>query len=138
MSPKKYRKQITDLGIEGMEIDVSSIDKAMETLNELNNIEKILKKIRDNVKTDMRKIRRDYINELHELGVSSRSQGIFHRKKSTQKLIKEKKAIENDRDSKMAAYEKIEDTANDYIDQIEDSKIYIADIIKKRLGDDQR
>lgn len=138
MSPKKYRKQITDLGIEGMEIDVSSIDKAMETLNELNNIEKILKKIRDNVKTDMRKIRRDYINELHELGVSSRSQGIFHRKKSTQKLIKEKKAIENDRDSKMAAYEKIEDTANDYIDQIEDSKIYIADVIKKRLGDDQR
>lgn len=138
MSPKKYRKQITDLGIEGMKIDVSSIDKAMETLNELNNIEKILKKIRDNVKTDMRKIRRDYINELHELGVSSRSQGIFHRKKSTQKLIKEKKAIENDRDSKMAAYEKIEDTANDYIDQIEDSKIYIADVIKKRLGDDQR
>lgn len=138
MSPKKYRKQITDLGIEGMEIDVSSIDKAMETLNELNNIEKILKKIGDNVKTDMRKIRRDYINELHELGVSSRSQGIFHRKKSTQKLIKEKKAIENDRDSKMAAYEKIEDTANDYIDQIEDSKIYIADVIKKRLGDDQR
>jgi hypothetical protein len=138
MSPKKYRKQITDLGIEGMEIDVSSIDKAMETLNELDNIEKILKKIGDNVKTDMRKIRRDYINELHELGVSSRSQGIFHRKKSTRKLIKEKKAIENDRDSKMAAYEKIEDTANDYIDQIEDSKIYIADIIKKRLGDDQR
>lgn len=138
MSPKKYRKQITDLGIEGMKIDVSSIDEAMETLNELNNIEKILKKIGDNVKTDMRKIRRDYINELHELGVSSRSQGIFHRKKSTQKLIKEKKAIENDRDSKMAAYEKIEDTANDYIDQIEDSKIYIADVIKKRLGDDQR
>lgn len=138
MSPKKYRKQITDLGIEGMEIDVSSIDEAMETLNDLDTIEKILKKIGDNVKTDMRKIRRDYINELHELGVSSRSQGIFHRKKSTRKLIKEKKAIENDRDSKMAAYEKVEDTVTDYIDQIEDSKIYIADVIKKRLGDDQR
>lgn len=136
MSPKKYRKQITDLGIEGMEIDVSSIDKAMETLNDLDTIEKILKKIKDNVKTDMRKIRRDYINELHELGVSSRSHGLFHRKKSTRKLIKEKKAIENDRDNKMVAYEKVEDTVTDYIDQIEDSKIYIANVIKKRLGDD--
>ena len=45
LGPKKYRKQLFDLGIEGMEIDVSTIDNAMDTLNQLNEIEKILKKI---------------------------------------------------------------------------------------------
>ena len=44
IGPKKYRKQLLDLGIEGMEIDVSTIDNAMDTLNKLNEIEKILKK----------------------------------------------------------------------------------------------
>ena len=62
IGPKKYRKQLFDLGIEGMEIDVSTIDNAMDTLNKLNEIEKILKKIRYNVRTDIRRIRLDYIS----------------------------------------------------------------------------
>ena len=49
-STKKYLKQLLDLGIECMEIDVSTIDGAMNNLNELNEIEKILKKIRYNVR----------------------------------------------------------------------------------------
>ena len=44
LGPKKYRKQLLELGIEGMEIDVSSIDVAMDTLNQLNEMENILKK----------------------------------------------------------------------------------------------
>lgn len=44
IGPKKYRKQLFDLGIEGMKINVSTIDDAMDTLNELNEIENVLKK----------------------------------------------------------------------------------------------
>lgn len=43
-SIKRYSKQLLDLGIEGMEVDVSTSNKAMNTLNELNEIERILKK----------------------------------------------------------------------------------------------
>ena len=39
MGPKQYRKQIFELGIEGMEINVSTIDDAMFTLNEIKEIE---------------------------------------------------------------------------------------------------
>jgi ribosome recycling factor len=130
MSPKKYRRQIDDLGIEGLEIDVSSVDNAMKTLDELEEFEKILKKIRYNVKVDIRKIRMDYINELHEFETSSKNHGFFHRKKSTKKLIKEKKAIITHRDNKIATYEQIDDLTSDYIDQIEDSKIYVEHTIK--------
>jgi hypothetical protein len=40
IGPKKYRKQLFDLGIEGMEINVSTIDNAMNTLNELMRLKR--------------------------------------------------------------------------------------------------
>ena len=81
-----------------MEIDVSTIDNAMETLNKLNEIEKILKKIRYNVRTDIRKIRLDYMAKLQEVDQSAnKKSGFFGRKKSVSKIVQEKK-MPNQRD----------------------------------------
>ena len=129
--PKKYRQQIKDLGIEGMEIDVSSIDVAMNTLNELDEMEKILKKIRHNIRTDTRKIRLDYIRRIQEVEDSS---GIFGRKKSTEKKIKEKKSLIKERNIEVSTYEVVEDTIDGYISQIESSRIYIMNSIQDRVG----
>lgn len=129
--PKKYRQQINDLGIDGMEIDISSIDVAMSTLNELNELEKILKKIRHNIRTDTRKLRLDYIQMMHEV---EDSKGSFGRKKSTEKKIKEKKALLKERNIKVSTYEVVEDTIDGYISQIESSKIYIMNSIQDRVG----
>ena len=92
--PKSYRKQLLDLGIEGMEIDVSTIDNAMGTLNKLNEIEKVLKKIRYNVRTDIRKIRLDYMAKLQEVEQSANQKsGILRRKKSVSQIVQEKKML---------------------------------------------
>jgi uncharacterized membrane protein YgaE (UPF0421/DUF939 family) len=128
-SPKKYRKQLLDLGIEGMEIDVSTIDNAMNTLNE---IEKILKKIRYNVRADIRKIIRDHFTKLKDLDESNNKKSLIGRKKSISKIAKEKKILIKERNHTIAIYEVIENTIDDYLDQIENSRSYIKKSIERR------
>jgi len=118
-----------------MEIDVSTIDNAMNTLNELNEIEKILKKIRYNVRADIRKIRRDYMTKLKEVDESANNKkGLMGRKKSVSKITQEKKTLTKERNLTIATYEVVENTIDDYLDQIENSRTYIKNSIERRVG----
>ncbi|KAF5069449.1 hypothetical protein [Methanobacterium aggregans] len=132
ISPKKYRQQIDSLGIEGMLIDVSSIDRAMNTINELDDLEKILKKVRHNLRIDIRNIRLEYLNKMKE--TEQQPNGLFKRKKSTEKIIKEKKILLKEKNLKIAAYEVVEDAINDYLSQIDSSRLYIKNSIQGRVG----
>ncbi len=135
LGPKKYRKQLLDLGVEGMEIDVSTIDSAMNTLNTLNEMEKILKKIRYNVRTDIRRIRLDYMTKLQEVDRSANKKtGFFGRKKSVSNIVQEKKSLTKERNLTIATYDVVENTIDDYLDQIENSKYYIKNSIQRRVG----
>ena len=135
LGPKKYRKQLLELGIEGMEIDVSSIDVAMDTLNQLNDMEKILKKIRLNVRADIRKIRLDYVTKLKAIDQSANvKKGILSRKKSVSSITEEKKKITRERNLTIATYDVVENTIDDYLDQIDNSKYYIKNSIQRRVG----
>lgn len=132
ISPKKYRQQIDSLGIEGMIIDVSSIDRAMHTINELDELEKVLNKLRHNIRIDIRAIRLEYLNKMKE--VERQPKGLFKRKKSTEKMIKEKKSLLKDKNLKIAAYEVVENEINHYLSQIESSRVYIKNSIQGRVG----
>lgn len=135
LGPKKYRKQLLELGIEGMEIDVSSIDVAMDTLNQLNEMENILKKIRLNVRADIRKIRLDYVTKLKAVDQSANvKKGILSRKKSVSSITEEKKKITRERNLTIATYDVVENTIDDYLDQIDNSKYYIKNSIQRRVG----
>jgi hypothetical protein len=135
LGPKKYRKQLLELGIEGMEIDVSSIDVAMDTLNQLNDMEKILKKIRLNVRADIRKIRLDYVTKLKEVDQSANvKKGLFSRNKSVSNITEEKKKLTRERNLTIATYDVVENTIDDYLDQIDNSKYYIKNSIQRRVG----
>ena len=135
MSPKKYRQQLLDLEIDGFEIDTSTINDAMETLNKLNELEKILSKIRYNVRADIRNIRLDYMGKLQEVDKSvNEKQGLLRRKKSVSQVIKEKKVLTKERNLTIATYAVVENTIDDYLDQIEQSKFYIKGSIQHRVG----
>jgi hypothetical protein len=135
MSPKKYRQQLLDLEIDGFEIDTSTINNAMDTLNKLNELEKILSKIRYNVRADIRNIRLDYMGKLQEVDTSvNEKQGLLRRKKSVSQVIKEKKALTKERNLTIATYAVVENTIDDYLDQIEQSKFYIKGSIQHRVG----
>ena len=135
MSPKKYRQQLLDLEIDGFEIDTSTINNAMDTLNKLNELEKILSKIRYNVRADIRNIRLDYMGKLQEVDKSvNEKQGLLRRKKSVSQVIKEKKVLTKERNLTIATYAVVENTIDDYLDQIEQSKFYIKGSIQHRVG----
>jgi len=135
MSPKKYRQQLLDLEIDGFEVDVSTIDIAMETLNELNELEKILSKIRYNLRADIRAVRMDFMGRLQEIDQSANvKQGLFKRKKSVSQIVKEKKELTKERNLTIASYTVVENTIDDYLDQIEQSKYYIKNSIQHRVG----
>jgi len=133
MDPKVYQQQLYELGIDGMEIDVSTIERAMRTLNELEEYEGVLKKMRHNIRMDIRNIRKEYLVILKELNPSPEEKRKSSAKE-VQKRIKKKKSILKKRDSKIKSYEIIENTVDNYLTQIDDARIYIKNSIETRVG----
>lgn len=133
MDPKVYQQQLYELGIDGMEIDVSTIERAMQTLNELEEYEGVLKKMRHNIRMDIRNIRKEYLVILKELNPSPEEKRKSSAKE-VQKRIKKKKSILKKRDSKIKSYEIIENTVDSYLTQIDDARIYIKNSIETRVG----
>lgn len=133
MNPKIYRKQISEIGIEDMVIDVSSLQKAMETMSQLDDLEKVLNKIKFNLHTDMRNLRVEYMKKIQNVDESSQKKGLFGRKKSVDSIVKKKKTLKKERSANIAAYEIIENLVNDYINQIEESRRYIKNYIQQKV-----
>jgi len=129
--PNTYRKQLEELGIDGMEIDVSTIEKAMETLNYLGDLESVLKKFRLNIRTDIRKIRKDYLKLMKEVEETPQKNSHFFRRKSDK--FTKKKSLVKERNNKIAAYELVESMIDNYLVQFEDARIYIRKSIEKRV-----
>nr|WP_319373300.1 hypothetical protein [uncultured Methanobacterium sp.] len=131
--PKFYQQQLDELGIDGMEIDVSTIEMAMQTLNELEEYEDILKKMRHNIRMDIRNIRKEYLNILNELNPTPEEKQKESARK-VQKRIKKKKGILKKRDAKIKSYELMENMVDNYLTQIDDARIYIRNSIETRVG----
>jgi hypothetical protein len=128
-----YSQQIDELGIEDIEIDVSSIEAAMDSLNKLAEMEDILKKIRYNLHIDIRKIRMEYLKKYRELEECSKKPGFLGRKKSSEKIIKKKKSLIKERDLEIKSCEIVEKVINNYLEQIEDSNAYIRDFLQNKV-----
>jgi geranylgeranyl pyrophosphate synthase len=131
--PKVYQQQLDELGIDGMEIDVSTIEGAMHTLNELEDYESILKKMRHNIRTDIRNIRKEYLLLIKELEPSPEEKQ-KRSAKEVQKRIKKKKSILKKRNTRIKSYELVENMVDNYLTQIDDARIYIRNSIERRVG----
>jgi len=128
-----YQQQLDELGIDGMEIDISNIQMAMLTLNDLEDYENVLKKMRHNIRTDIRNIRKEYLQKLKEIDPTPEERK-NQKPKEVQKIVKKKKSIIKKRDSKIKGYEIMENIIDNYLDQIEDARMYIRNSIEKRVG----
>lgn len=133
MNPKIYRRQIEEIGIEDMVIDVSSLQKAMQTMMELDELEKVLNKIKFNLHTDIRNLRVLYMQKMQDIDESAHKKGFLGRKKSNETIVREKKALKKERNANITAYEIIEDLVNNYLAQIEESRTYIQNHIQKKV-----
>lgn len=121
ISPKVYHQQIDDLDIEGMLVFADTANEASILLDRLENIGKILEKIRVNVRMDIRNIRREYMDKIKLLENDPEI--------SRKNKIKEKKVLVEEREINIAPYEAIEILVEDYLMQIKDAKIYVNNVI---------
>ncbi|BDZ70509.1 hypothetical protein [Methanobacterium petrolearium] len=133
LGPKIYQQQLDELEIDGMEIDVSNIQRAMKTMNELEEMKNILKKIRHNIRTDIRTIRKEYILLINELNPSPEETRELS-SRQVQKRVKKKKNIIKKRNTKIKSYEMVENMVDNYLTQISDAEIYIRNSIERRVG----
>jgi len=133
MNPKYYHRQIAEIGIEDMVIDVSSLQKAMETMNELDELEKVLNHIKFNLRTDIRNLRVEYMQMIQEADGLINKRSILGRKKTIDDVMRKKKALKKERNTNIAAYEIIENLINDYLKQIDESRLYIKNHIQMKV-----
>lgn len=133
MNPKYYRRQIAEIGIENMVIDVSSLQKAMETMSELDELEKVLNHIKFNLRTDIRNLRVEYMQMIQEADGLINKKSLLGRKKTIDDVVRKKKALKKERNTNIAAYEIIENLINDYLKQIDESRLYIKNHIQMKV-----
>lgn len=133
MNPRIYRRQIAEIGIEDMVIDVSTIQRSMDTMSDLDELENLLNKIKFNLNTDIRNLRVDYMKQMQEAEGLVGTKSFLGRKKTRDDVVQKKKELKKKRDADIAAYELIEDLVNNYLTQIEDSRVYIRNHIQKKV-----
>lgn len=133
MNPKLYRKQISEIGIEDMVIDISSLERSMQTMSELDELESILSKIRYNLHLDIRNLRVEYMQRMQEAEEMVNQRSIFGRRKTTEDVVKKKRELKKERNADIATYEIIEDLINSYLNQIEESRVYIRNHIQTKV-----
>jgi hypothetical protein len=123
ISPRVYHQQIENLDIEGMLVFADTADEASILLDKLENMEKVLEKIRVNVRMDIRNIRREYMDKIKSLENNPET--------SRKYKIKEKKVLIEEREFNIAPYEAIEILAEDYLREIKDALIYLNNVIRE-------
>lgn len=131
ISPKVYQQQIHDLEIEGMVVSPENIEEAALLLNRLNKTEKILERIRHNVRIDIRTIRLDYMEKIKGIKESSKVMGLYNKQRPKKDKISDKKKLIDDRDLKIASYESIEYTVDEYLRQIKSARVYLTSYTRK-------
>lgn len=131
ISQKVYQQQIQDLKIEGMVVFPESAEEATIILDELNNMEKVLERIRHNIRIDIRTIRVEYIEKIKEIKESSKVMGVYNKQRTMKDKIKDKRNLIDERDLRIAPYESIEYTVDEYLRQIKDAKKYVINYSRK-------
>ena len=135
ISPKLYQQQIQDLGIEGLIVSPKDAEEALILLDAFEETEKILERIRHNIRIDIRAIRIDYIEQIKNIKDSSKVMGLYSKQRSMKDKINDKRKLIDERDLKIAPYESIEYTVDEYLKQIKNVKKYLKNYSKNYSDD---
>jgi len=128
MNIKLYKQQISELGVEGFQLEPKSLMEATSLLTKLKEYQKVLKQIKFNIRIDARKIRKEYINNIEKINES-----LKNNKKTDKEVRMAIKLLKIEKDEKIAPYDVLDNLIDNYIVQIEDSKIFLREYIKNQM-----
>lgn len=129
VNPKLYKKQIEELGIDGLEIKPDSLIEATSMLIELKKYQNILMQIKYNVRIDSRNISKEYITKLDELNEHIETNS----ERKAKKIKEAQKKLLKEREEKLVPYDGLDILIDGYLVQIEDSKIFLREFIKNQV-----
>ena len=135
ISPKVYQQQIQDLGIEGLVVSPENTEEALILLDAFEETEKILERIRHNIRIDIRAIRVDYLEKIKGIKDSSKVMGLYSKQRPMKEKINDKRNLIDERDLKIAPYESIEYTVDEYLRQIKDIKKYLKNYSREHSSE---
>lgn len=84
---------------------------------------------------DIRAIRMDYMEKIKGIKDSSKVMGIYSKQRPMKDKINDKRNLIDERDFKIAPYESIEYTVDEYLKQIESIKVYLKNYSRKYSAD---
>lgn len=128
MNIKLYKQQISELGVEGFQLEPKSLMEATSLLTKLKEYQKVLKQIKFNIRIDARKIRKEYINNIEKVNESLKNNN-----KTDKEIRMAIKLLKIEKDEKIAPYDVLDNLIDNYIIQIEDSKIFLREYIKNQM-----
>ena len=138
-TPKEYRRQLSELGLDHMEIFVSSLAEAKAALAKVRSLQKQLRQIKRNINLDMKAIRAEYRRRASTAAAgSSAIASLFGKRKlAGQMRADEKRRLNAERDRKLSPYEDLKLTIDNLLVQMDAAKIRLGDLIEKAKAEKQ-
>ncbi len=132
-SPDEYLRQIKELGLERMEITVSSIVEAKDTLKRIRGIQAELRQIKRKTNLDMKTIRAEYRQKMSTAALTSSAiVGLLGKRKlAGQMRADEKRRLRMQRDRTLQPYESIKLTIDDLLIQMDSAKAQLQAFIEE-------
>ncbi|NPA71217.1 MAG: zinc ribbon domain-containing protein [Gammaproteobacteria bacterium] len=131
-SPKEYWQRIEELGLDHMEIEVSSIAEAKTALRRVRGLQKELRQIKKNINLDMKSIRAMYRQKMATAASTTSSiVSLFGKRKLAGQLrADEKRRLRMERDSILEPYESLKFTIDNLLLQLDAAKEQIQQFIE--------
>lgn len=138
-APKEYRRQISELGLDHMEILVSSLAESKAALTKVRSLQKQLRQIKRNINLDMKAIRAEYRQRVSTAAAgSSAILSLFGKRKlAGQMRAGEKRRLNAERDRKLAPYEDLKLTIDDLLVQMDAAKVRLGNLIEEAKAEEQ-
>ena len=132
-TPERYLQIISEMGLEHLEIQVSSISEAKQLLSQMRDYQRQLRFLKRDINSEMRAIRAEYTAKM--ASAASTTSGIVSlfgkRKLAGQIRAAEKRRLRSERDQILAPYENVKRVIDDLQIQIERAKVQLKAFIEQ-------
>ncbi|MCO6452603.1 MAG: zinc ribbon domain-containing protein [Caldilineales bacterium] len=132
-SAQEYRQQLSELGLDDMEIRVSNAVEAKDTLVKIQQLQKDLRQIKRNINLDVKLINAAYREK--SAGAAANTSAVLSifgkRKMAGQLRANEKRRLANERGSIIGQYEGVKLSIDDLLVQMDGIKVELQSYIQE-------
>jgi hypothetical protein len=135
-SPEDYRQQVSDLGLDHMQIGASSLAEGKDALANVRRLQKELRQIKRNINLEMKTIRAQYKPKIAEAGTTGWTGLLAMGRGGGRLRASEKRRVRAERDSRLAPYDQVKLTIDDLLVQMDGAKLQLQDFIEEAKAEE--